>query len=231
LVLDEATAAVDVGTDALIQKTIREEFKTCTMLIIAHRINTIIDSDRILVLDAGRLIEFDTPRNLLAKEDGMFSSMVRSTGAANAKYLQSIVMGEVDMKGDIEQEAEKERKRWAASAQWANAAQWALAMSLASSQQDLTQICEGDESFTILEKTRDAAELLHQVLGGQHDASITEALLQREVSEDRWWKALFHVVEGLGAMGRQVRNHLTHETEPAAPLDWSEMSLTGFHAR
>lgn len=61
LVLDEATAAVDVGTDALIQKTIREEFKACTMLIIAHRINTIIDSDRILVMDAGRLVEIDTP--------------------------------------------------------------------------------------------------------------------------------------------------------------------------
>lgn len=59
LVLDEATAAVDVRTDALIQKTIREEFKACTMLIIAHRLNTIIDTNRILVLDAGQVCAYN----------------------------------------------------------------------------------------------------------------------------------------------------------------------------
>ncbi|KAL0556634.1 hypothetical protein IC582_005148 [Cucumis melo] len=92
LVLDEATAAVDVRTDALIQKTIREEFKSCTMLIIAHRLNTIIDCDRILVLEAGRVLEYNTPKLLLSAEESAFSKMVLSTGAANAQYLRSLVL-------------------------------------------------------------------------------------------------------------------------------------------
>ncbi|RXH98903.1 hypothetical protein DVH24_011228 [Malus domestica] len=93
LVLDEATAAVDVRTDALIQKTIRQEFQSCTMLIIAHRLNTIIDCDRILLLDAGRVREFDTPERLLSNEGSAFSKMVQSTGSANAQYLRSLVLG------------------------------------------------------------------------------------------------------------------------------------------
>jgi len=76
LVLDEATAAVDAATDALIQRTIRDEFAHCTVLTIAHRLNTIIDSDRILVLDAGRKVEFGSPAELLSRPAGTFSSMV-----------------------------------------------------------------------------------------------------------------------------------------------------------
>uniref|UniRef100_A0A914E6G5 Uncharacterized protein n=1 Tax=Acrobeloides nanus TaxID=290746 RepID=A0A914E6G5_9BILA len=65
LVLDEATAAVDVETDRLIQDSIREYFNNCTILTIAHRLNTILDYDKILVMDAGEVRELDTPRNLL----------------------------------------------------------------------------------------------------------------------------------------------------------------------
>ncbi|KAK9267442.1 hypothetical protein L1049_009868 [Liquidambar formosana] len=92
LVLDEATAAVDVRTDALIQKTIRDEFKSCTMLIIAHRLNTIIDCERILLLDAGQVLEYDTPERLLLNEGSAFSGMVQSTGPANAQYLRRLVL-------------------------------------------------------------------------------------------------------------------------------------------
>ncbi|OQV17373.1 Canalicular multispecific organic anion transporter 2 [Hypsibius exemplaris] len=78
LVLDEATAAIDLETDSLIQDTIRVNFAECTVLTIAHRINTIMDSSRIMVLDAGRVKEFDTPANLLANSDSIFFSLAKS---------------------------------------------------------------------------------------------------------------------------------------------------------
>lgn len=80
LILDEATAAVDLETDDLIQKTIREEFKDCTVLTIAHRLNTIMDSDRIVVLDKGQIVEFDSPNNLLLNSASIFSSMHKDAG-------------------------------------------------------------------------------------------------------------------------------------------------------
>ena len=76
-ILDEATAAVDLETDDLIQKTIRSEFSDCTILTIAHRLNTIMDYTRIMVLSQGRIQEFDTPQNLLANTDSAFYSMAK----------------------------------------------------------------------------------------------------------------------------------------------------------
>ncbi|ODM95246.1 Multidrug resistance-associated protein 1 [Orchesella cincta] len=80
LVLDEATAAVDLDTDELIQKTIRKEFKDCTVITIAHRLHTIMDSDRVIVLEKGEIQEFDSPQNLLANEKSIFSSMAKESG-------------------------------------------------------------------------------------------------------------------------------------------------------
>lgn len=90
LVLDEATANVDPTTDELIQKTIRLKFKDCTVLTIAHRLNTIMDSDKVLVMEGGEAVEYDHPYNLLQKNDGYFTSMVQQTGNAMAEHLKTI---------------------------------------------------------------------------------------------------------------------------------------------
>uniref|UniRef100_A0A8C3AL27 Multidrug resistance-associated protein 1 n=1 Tax=Cyclopterus lumpus TaxID=8103 RepID=A0A8C3AL27_CYCLU len=79
LVLDEATAAVDMETDNLIQSTIRSQFEDCTVLTIAHRLNTIMDYTRVLVLDKGEMAEFDSPSNLLAQR-GAFYKMAKDAG-------------------------------------------------------------------------------------------------------------------------------------------------------
>ena len=89
LVLDEATANVDLETDNLIQKKLRDGFKHSTVLIIAHRLATIIDADRVLVMSGGTQQEFDHPFKLLAmndsdttitNSDGYFANMIKATG-------------------------------------------------------------------------------------------------------------------------------------------------------
>ncbi|KAJ3073805.1 Multidrug resistance-associated protein 1 [Podochytrium sp. JEL0797] len=91
LVLDECTANVDLETDHFIQHTLRTQMQNATILTIAHRINTVMDSDRILVLDAGKVVEFDSPRNLLGRVGSAFGAMVDETGVANAKALRAMV--------------------------------------------------------------------------------------------------------------------------------------------
>ena len=77
IIMDEATANVDFKTDRLIQKVIHDTFKDSTVLTIAHRLNTIMDYDRVLVLDGGRVVEFDEPEVLIRK-GGLFAEMIRS---------------------------------------------------------------------------------------------------------------------------------------------------------
>ncbi|KAH8377694.1 hypothetical protein KR093_006671 [Drosophila rubida] len=91
LVMDEATANVDPQTDALIQTTIRNKFKECTVLTIAHRLHTIMDSDKVLVMDAGRVVEFGTPYELLtSSESKVFHDMVKQTGKATYENLLQV---------------------------------------------------------------------------------------------------------------------------------------------
>mgnify|MGYP006128980823 CR=1 FL=1 len=102
IVLDEATANVDMGTDQLIQKTVRSEFEEKTLIVIAHRIHTIIDSDKVVVLDSGNVVEEGNPHALLTKNRkngrgrsgsrgvvGPFESMVNETGEESARQLRA----------------------------------------------------------------------------------------------------------------------------------------------
>ncbi|KAJ8935675.1 hypothetical protein NQ314_012696 [Rhamnusium bicolor] len=98
LVMDEATANVDPQTDSLIQKTIRQNFKTCTVLTIAHRLNTIMDSDRVLVMDAGQAVEFDHPYELLQQPNGYFTRMVKQTGSNMEANLRKVAQIDYEKK-------------------------------------------------------------------------------------------------------------------------------------
>jgi len=91
MVLDEATSAVDMATDELIQRSIREEFQDSTLIVIAHRLSTIADFDRILVMQDGKAVEFDEPRKLLDR-GGVFEGMVEQSGEVGK--LREIILGE-----------------------------------------------------------------------------------------------------------------------------------------
>lgn len=78
------------STDSLIQKTIRENFEKCTVLTIAHRLNTIMDSDKVLVMDAGQAVEFDHPHVLLQNQEGYLTKMLRETDQHTERMLRQV---------------------------------------------------------------------------------------------------------------------------------------------
>jgi ATP-binding cassette, subfamily C (CFTR/MRP), member 1 len=91
LMMDEATASVDMDSDALIQKTVREAFSQCTTLTIAHRLNTIMDSDKVAFLDKGELVEYGEPQDLLQNKGGKFSALVAQSGSKrNETFLRGL---------------------------------------------------------------------------------------------------------------------------------------------
>lgn len=90
LILDEATANVDPTTDALIQTTIRKKFRECTVITIAHRLQTVMDSDKILVIDAGALVEFDEPHLLLSDKNSVLYGMTQQAGKTTAQQLADV---------------------------------------------------------------------------------------------------------------------------------------------
>ncbi|KAI8713732.1 hypothetical protein NCS52_01218600 [Fusarium sp. LHS14.1] len=92
VVLDEATSAIDVATDTLIQRNIREWFTDRTLVVIAHRLSTVVDFDRIIVLENGVLVENGSPRELWER-DGTFRSMCDSTGPSESERLRKVIMG------------------------------------------------------------------------------------------------------------------------------------------
>lgn len=90
LICDEATANVDPETDKLIQATIRKKFLDCSVLTIAHRLHTVMDNDRILVIDAGNAVEFGHPYELLKRSDGHLRQLVDQTGGTTSEVLMRI---------------------------------------------------------------------------------------------------------------------------------------------
>lgn len=90
LILDEATASIDGETDAFVQDMLRTRFPDTTLITIAHRLNTIMDYDLCLVMDAGHVVEFASPDELLSKTDGIFSALVDSTGGKSSLALREM---------------------------------------------------------------------------------------------------------------------------------------------
>jgi ABC-type multidrug transport system fused ATPase/permease subunit len=99
-VQDEASANIDYQSDQRIQDTIRKECADCTVITIAHRLGTIMDSDRILVLDDGKVAEFDRPAVLATDPSSRLYGLIQATGPENAALLTAVAKGEKKLFGE-----------------------------------------------------------------------------------------------------------------------------------
>jgi ATP-binding cassette subfamily C (CFTR/MRP) protein 1 len=155
-----------------------------------------------------QVLEYDAPEELLLNEGSAFSRMVQSTGPTNAQYLRSLVLGGKENKSSREETKQLDgQRRWLASSRWAAATQFALGVSLTSLEDDL-QIPHMEDKNNILKKTKDAVITLQGVLEGRHDRIIDEALNEYQVPADKWWSALYKIVEGTVIIPPQHTLHL-----------------------
>ena len=83
VLMDEATANIDIKTEEVIQRLINDRFEECTVITIAHRLNTIINSDKVLVLEKGEVVEYDEPNKLLENKASIFYSYVKNLNSSN----------------------------------------------------------------------------------------------------------------------------------------------------
>ncbi|EMS13862.1 ATP-binding cassette, sub-family C protein [Entamoeba histolytica HM-3:IMSS] len=109
LIMDEATASIDIQTDIMIQEMVRKNFKECTTLTIAHRLHSIMDSNRVMVFDDGHLMEMDTPINLIEQETTIFNNLVQQSGCA--EELKRLAKGEASIAETLKAEDEKKKKQ------------------------------------------------------------------------------------------------------------------------
>jgi len=85
MILDEATASMDLDTENIMKEIIDDDFKNCTLIIVAHRISTVLNCDRILVMNEGKIAEFDTPQNLRNNPNSLFSKLTANLNEENIK--------------------------------------------------------------------------------------------------------------------------------------------------
>ncbi|DBA70095.1 TPA: hypothetical protein ACH3X2_012257 [Trebouxia sp. C0005] len=215
LILDEATANVDVETDALIQKTVREEFKDRTIVAIAHRLHTIIDCDMVLVMDNGSAAEWGRPSTLLEDPNGTFSSMVKETGHAAEQFLRSVANGQADHRAERDQRAAAALQRVNTSPDW---------------QTDCSAA-----STDLVEKSQAAQKLLKVVIAGLSEDAHSEEVRKQlgidsfageggSVDEHNTYQAMMQAVDlltDINKLAAQARRFLKTDSKPSSRASFS----------